>query len=64
MMAHKLSVNTDITFHWRQLRQLGAGAFGTVSCYIVLIECEEILSYIYFFTMYCPILNNSNLNKN
>lgn len=27
---HKLAINTDIIFRWKQLRLLGAGAFGTV----------------------------------
>jgi len=28
--VNKLSLNTDINFRWKQCRQLGAGAFGTV----------------------------------
>ena len=29
--VNKLAMNTDINFRWKQLRHLGAGAFGTVS---------------------------------
>lgn len=33
---HKLAINTDIIFRWKQLRLLGAGAFGTVSNMFIL----------------------------
>ena len=42
---YKLSVNTDINFRWKQCRQIGAGAFGTVRS---ILAIHFILEFVLF----------------
>ena len=35
---YKLSVNTDINFRWKQCRQIGGGAFGTVRSILTIFR--------------------------